>query len=109
MPDFLQARKNGGELSESDAADLERTTQEQAVIQKQLEQARKQQRQHQTLIQEYRNKQQQVCNVSKEQSQHDVMMLIQEYWKKYESSMGRQNLNPPFVYEIFMYNAVEPL
>ena len=55
---FPQAKKNGGELSETDQAELDRTNQEQSVIQKQLEGHRKQHRQHQTLVQEYRMKQQ---------------------------------------------------
>ena len=38
--------------------ELERATQDQAIYQKQLEQARKQNRQHQMLTQEYRSKQQ---------------------------------------------------
>ncbi len=52
------AKKNGGDLSETDQLELERTTTEQAGVQKTLEGFRKQQRQHQQLINDYRMKQQ---------------------------------------------------
>ena len=54
----LQARKVGSELAEADAAELERVTKETSVLQKQLDQVRKQQRQHQMVINDYRMKQQ---------------------------------------------------
>ncbi|XP_064643993.1 histone-lysine N-methyltransferase 2C-like isoform X4 [Lineus longissimus] len=53
-----QARKVGSELSEADAMDLDRIGQEQANMQKELDQVRKQQRQHQMVMQDYRTKQQ---------------------------------------------------
>jgi hypothetical protein len=53
-----QLRKNGQELNESDASDLERITGEQQSLQKQLDQVRRQARQHTMLVQDYRNKQQ---------------------------------------------------
>ncbi|CAG7629500.1 unnamed protein product [Allacma fusca] len=53
-----QLRKNGGELIETDAAELERITRELAGLQKQLDQSRKQSRQHGLSIQDYRSKQQ---------------------------------------------------
>ncbi len=59
-----QAKKTGGELSEADQAELERTNQEHGIVQKQLESFRKQQRQHQSLVQEYRAKQQVRLRVS---------------------------------------------
>lgn len=40
----------------NDVADLERVTQEQSILQKQLEGQRKQLRQHQMVAQEYRSK-----------------------------------------------------
>jgi len=46
-----QLRKNGSELNENDAIELERVVKELSGIQKQLEQARKQTRAHGTLIQ----------------------------------------------------------
>ncbi|XP_046570331.1 mucin-5AC-like isoform X5 [Haliotis rubra] len=52
-----QARKNGNELNPNDVAELERVTTEQSGLQKQLEALRKQQRQHQMMVQDYRNKQ----------------------------------------------------
>lgn len=45
-------------MSESDQAELDRTNQEQGIVQKQLDGHRKQQRQHQSLVQEYRAKHQ---------------------------------------------------
>lgn len=52
-------RKSGNELTESDAAELQRITSEQTILQKHLDTSRKQHRQHGILIQEYQNKQQQ--------------------------------------------------
>lgn len=46
-----QLRKNGNELAENDAVELQRVTAEQAVLQKQLEASRKQSRQHGMLMQ----------------------------------------------------------
>lgn len=56
----LQAKKNGGDLSENDNQNLERMTGELSRLQKQLEGQRKQQKSHQQAIQDYRAKQQ-VC------------------------------------------------
>ncbi|CAH0559006.1 unnamed protein product [Brassicogethes aeneus] len=53
-----QLKKSGNQLPEADAAELQRVSSEQAILQKQLESTRKQNRQHGMLIQEYRNKQQ---------------------------------------------------
>ena len=55
---ILQAKKSGQEPPPQDAMEFERATQELAIFQKQLDQARKQNRQHQMLTQEYRSKQQ---------------------------------------------------
>lgn len=46
-----QLRKNGGELNDNDQIELERITKELAVLQKQLDQSRKQSRQHSLLVQ----------------------------------------------------------
>ncbi|CAH1176242.1 unnamed protein product [Phaedon cochleariae] len=51
-----QLRKSGNQLTETDAAELQRIAAEQAILQKHLESSRKQSRQHGMLIQEYRNK-----------------------------------------------------
>ncbi|XP_023312429.1 histone-lysine N-methyltransferase 2C isoform X6 [Anoplophora glabripennis] len=53
-----QLRKSGNQLTEADAAELQRISADQAILQKHLESSRKQSRQHGMLIQEYRNKQQ---------------------------------------------------
>ncbi|CAH1773145.1 unnamed protein product [Owenia fusiformis] len=53
-----QAKKNGNELSDVDAREIERVNQDISQLNKQLEHFRKQQRAHQQLIQEYRFKQQ---------------------------------------------------
>ncbi|GFU34433.1 hypothetical protein NPIL_626691 [Nephila pilipes] len=53
-----QLRKNGSELTENDALELARVSQEQSGIQKQLDQVRKQFRQNTIAIQDYRLKQQ---------------------------------------------------
>lgn len=46
-----QLRKNGNELAEKDAIELQRVTGEQNVLQKHLEAARKQSRQHSMVMQ----------------------------------------------------------
>lgn len=46
-------------MAENDAAELQRISSEQAILQKQLDASRKQTRQHGMLIQEYQSKQQQ--------------------------------------------------
>ncbi|XP_014291793.1 histone-lysine N-methyltransferase 2C isoform X5 [Halyomorpha halys] len=52
-----QLRKNGNELNEKDAIELQRVTGEQTTLQKHLEAARKQSRQHTMVMQEYQTKQ----------------------------------------------------
>ncbi|XP_050507765.1 histone-lysine N-methyltransferase 2C-like isoform X1 [Diabrotica virgifera virgifera] len=51
-----QLKKSGNQLTDTDAAELQRISGEQAILQKHLESSRKQSRQHGMLIQEYRNK-----------------------------------------------------
>ncbi|KAJ8010662.1 hypothetical protein DPEC_G00077440, partial [Dallia pectoralis] len=53
------AKKAGREFSEEDAEQLKHVTEQQSMVQKQLEQIRKQQKDHAELIEEYRVKQQQ--------------------------------------------------
>ncbi|KAI5103767.1 histone-lysine N-methyltransferase 2C isoform X5, partial [Silurus meridionalis] len=53
------AKKAGREFPEEDAEQLKHVTEQQGVVQKQLEQIRKQQKEHAELIEEYRLKQQQ--------------------------------------------------
>ncbi|XP_047445437.1 histone-lysine N-methyltransferase 2C isoform X4 [Mugil cephalus] len=53
------AKKAGREFPEEDAEQLKLVTEQQGVVQKQLEQIRKQQKEHAELIEEYRVKQQQ--------------------------------------------------
>lgn len=52
------AKKAGREFPEEDAEQLKHVTEQQSVVQKQLEQIRKQQKEHAELIEEYRVKQQ---------------------------------------------------
>lgn len=52
-----QLRKNNQELNDTDSSELDRITAEQQSLQKQLDQIRRQARQHTTLVQDYRNKQ----------------------------------------------------
>lgn len=54
--ELCQAKKTGREPSANDATELERVTQEQAGLQKQLESYRKQVKQHQMQTQDYRTK-----------------------------------------------------
>lgn len=54
--ELFQAKKTGREPSANDATELERVTQEQAGLQKQLESYRKQVKQHQMQTQDYRAK-----------------------------------------------------
>ncbi|XP_059056838.1 histone-lysine N-methyltransferase 2C-like [Achroia grisella] len=54
-----QLRKSGNELLPADAAELQRVSSEQQALQKHLDAARKQARQHGTLMQEYETKQRQ--------------------------------------------------
>ncbi|XP_075444004.1 histone-lysine N-methyltransferase 2C isoform X13 [Ascaphus truei] len=58
------AKKAGREFPEDDAEQLKHITEQQSMVQKQLEQIRKQQKEHTELIDEYRNKQQQQCSVT---------------------------------------------
>ncbi|EAA05242.4 AGAP011192-PA [Anopheles gambiae str. PEST] len=51
-------RKQGNELTENDAKELQKITADHTVIQKQLENARRQQRQHSVILQEYKTKHQ---------------------------------------------------
>lgn len=53
-----QLKKTGNELSEPDMKELTQITADHAIVQKQLDNARKQQRQHTVLIGEYKTKQQ---------------------------------------------------
>jgi hypothetical protein len=53
----VQARKNGGELSDADAQTLAVTCQEQSFLQKQLDQLRKQHRTHRSLMNDCQSKQ----------------------------------------------------
>ncbi|XP_047667134.1 histone-lysine N-methyltransferase 2C isoform X10 [Tachysurus fulvidraco] len=53
------AKKAGREFPEEDAEQLKHVTEQQSVVQKELEQIRKQQKEHAELIEEYRVKQQQ--------------------------------------------------
>nr|XP_057922363.1 histone-lysine N-methyltransferase 2C isoform X2 [Doryrhamphus excisus] len=53
------AKKAGREFPEEDAEQLKHVTEQQGVVQKELEQIRKQQKEHAELIEEYRMKQQQ--------------------------------------------------
>uniref|UniRef100_A0ACB8FVY7 Histone-lysine N-methyltransferase 2C n=1 Tax=Sphaerodactylus townsendi TaxID=933632 RepID=A0ACB8FVY7_9SAUR len=53
------AKKAGREFPEEDAEQLKHITEQQSMVQKQLEQIRKQQKEHTELIEEYRIKQQQ--------------------------------------------------
>ncbi|XP_036885419.1 histone-lysine N-methyltransferase 2C isoform X12 [Sturnira hondurensis] len=57
------ARKAGREFPEEDAEQLKHVTEQQSVVQKQLEQIRKQQKEHAELMEDYRLKQQQ-CAVA---------------------------------------------
>ncbi|XP_030054215.1 histone-lysine N-methyltransferase 2C isoform X2 [Microcaecilia unicolor] len=63
------ARKAGREFPEEDAEQLKHVTEQQSMVQKQLEQIRKQQKEHAELIEEYRIKQQQ------EQQQQQCTMV----------------------------------
>ncbi|XP_053324300.1 histone-lysine N-methyltransferase 2C isoform X3 [Spea bombifrons] len=51
------AKKAGREFPEEDAEQLKHVTEQQSMVQKQLEQIRKQQKEHTELIEEYKNKQ----------------------------------------------------
>lgn len=52
------AKKSGNELNETDNIELNKVTADQAIVQKQLESARKQVRQHGLIVQDYKSKQQ---------------------------------------------------
>ena len=54
----FQAKKNGQEMPAQDVMELERANQEVSVLNKQLDQMKKQRTKHLQLFQEYRNKQQ---------------------------------------------------
>ncbi|KAK9512092.1 hypothetical protein O3M35_000594 [Rhynocoris fuscipes] len=59
-----QLRKNGNQLPQKDAMELQRVTGEQTVLQKHLEAARKQSKTHSMVMQEYQNKQEQKGNAA---------------------------------------------
>lgn len=52
-------KKSGNDLTETDTIELNKVTAEQSIVQKQLDNARKQSRQHTLVINDYKNKQQQ--------------------------------------------------
>lgn len=52
-------KKSGNDLTENDTIELNKVTAEQSIVQKQLENARKQSRQHTLVMNDYKNKQQQ--------------------------------------------------
>ncbi|KAJ8012094.1 hypothetical protein DPEC_G00065110 [Dallia pectoralis] len=58
------AKKAGREFPEEDVEQLKQLTEQQGVVQKQLEQIRKQQKEHAELIEEYQMKQQQAASCS---------------------------------------------
>uniref|UniRef100_A0A8D0HQT7 [histone H3]-lysine(4) N-methyltransferase n=1 Tax=Sphenodon punctatus TaxID=8508 RepID=A0A8D0HQT7_SPHPU len=58
------AKKAGREFPEEDAEQLKHVTEQQSMVQKQLEQIRKQQKEHAELIEEYRIKQQHQCGMT---------------------------------------------
>uniref|UniRef100_K7GI94 [histone H3]-lysine(4) N-methyltransferase n=4 Tax=Pelodiscus sinensis TaxID=13735 RepID=K7GI94_PELSI len=67
------AKKAGREFPEEDAEQLKHVTEQQSMVQKQLEQIRKQQKEHAELIEEYRIKQQQQCGITP----HAIMPGVQ--------------------------------
>ncbi|XP_042715177.2 histone-lysine N-methyltransferase 2C isoform X7 [Chrysemys picta bellii] len=67
------AKKAGREFPEEDAEQLKHVTEQQSMVQKQLEQIRKQQKEHAELIEEYRIKQQQQCGITP----HSIMPGVQ--------------------------------
>lgn len=75
-------KKSGSDLSQNEALELSKVLREQAQIQKQLEQARKQFRQHTNLLQDYKNKQNKAAvmkananaNAIRQQTPHPSLM-----------------------------------
>ncbi|XP_069770925.1 histone-lysine N-methyltransferase 2C isoform X11 [Narcine bancroftii] len=57
------AKKAGREFPEEDAEQLKHVTEQQSMVQKQLEQIRKQQKEHSELMEDYRIKQEQQCSM----------------------------------------------
>ncbi|XP_061299009.1 histone-lysine N-methyltransferase 2D [Pezoporus flaviventris] len=83
------AKKAGREFPEADAEKLKLVTEQQSKIQKQLDQVRKQQKEHTNLMAEYRNKQQ--------QHQHQasaVMALSPSQSPRLMSKLSGQLLSP---------------
>ncbi|KAM6215405.1 histone-lysine N-methyltransferase 2D [Rhynchocyon petersi] len=68
------AKKAGREFPEADAEKLKLVTEQQSKIQKQLDQVRKQQKEHTNLMAEYRNKQQQ--QQQQQQQQHSAVLAL---------------------------------
>lgn len=60
-------KKGGNDLTETDTIELSKVTAEQSIVQKQLENARKQSRQHTMVINDYKNKQQAKSNIARQQ------------------------------------------
>ncbi|GAB6031866.1 hypothetical protein CHUAL_010262 [Chamberlinius hualienensis] len=85
--------KTGGQLSETDSVELERITREQTSLQKQLEQVRKQSRQHQLIMQEYHTKQQKQQQQSPQQMMSSQQMPMQ--LSPHSSAVQSPMLNGP--------------
>nr|XP_046227874.1 histone-lysine N-methyltransferase 2C-like isoform X2 [Scatophagus argus] len=71
------AKKAGRPFAEEDAAQLRHITEQQGVVQKQLEQIRKQQKDHAELIEDYRTKQQQQRALQQQQHPTPPSMMSQ--------------------------------
>ncbi|KAK9407230.1 histone-lysine N-methyltransferase 2D [Crotalus adamanteus] len=93
------AKKAGREFPEADAEKLKLVTEQQSKIQKQLDQVRKQQKEHTNLMAEYRNKQQQhqqqtstVMALSPSQSPRVVNKLPGQLLSVHSLQQGTQGL-----------------
>lgn len=68
-------KKGGNDLTETDTIELNKVTAEQSIVQKQLENARKQSRQHTMVINDYKNKQQAKSNIARQQMAVSIFSL----------------------------------
>lgn len=73
-------KKGGNDLTETDTIELSKITTEQSFIQKQLENARKQSRQHTLVINDYKNKQQTVSIKSNLARQQMAVSVFAYYY-----------------------------
>lgn len=86
-------KKSGNDLTETDTIELNKVTAEQSIVQKQLESARKQSRQHTLVINDYKNKQQQ-ANMKSNLARQQMAVSFFEFFPIEKIHLFIKILNP---------------